>query len=95
MDVPYLNLCQTLGVPVRLPNVSSCSGVLESNRRTSDPDTTCPILQVPISGRADFVFVHHLVVVRHWMWMLQKQFGSSRNPLQMQASPDAVERTCF
>ena len=57
--------------------------VLESNRRTSDPDTTRPILQVLIPGRADFGLVHHLVVVRCWMWMLQIQFRSSRNPLQI------------
>jgi hypothetical protein len=46
-------------------------GVLESNRRTFDPDTTRPILPGPIPGRADFVLAHHLVVVRRWMWMLQ------------------------
>jgi hypothetical protein len=56
--------------------------VLESNRRTSDPDTTRPILQVLIPGCADFGLVHHLVVVRCWMRMLQIQFRSSRNPLQ-------------
>jgi len=64
-------------------------GVLESKRRTSDPDTTGPILPGPIPGRADFVLISHLAVVHCWMWMLQIQF---RNPLQIRASPDAAER---
>jgi len=45
--------------------------MLESNRRTSDPDTARPISPGSIPGRADFVLAHHLVVVHRWMWMLQ------------------------
>ena len=41
--------------------------MLESNRRTSDPDTTRPISPGPIPGRANSVLAHRLVVVRRWM----------------------------
>ena len=68
---------------------------LGERRRTPDPDPTRPILPGPVPGRADFVLVHHIVVARHWMWMLQIQFRYSCNPILIRHQIDGQSPFIF
>ena len=68
---------------------------LGERRRTPDPDPTRPILPGPVPGRADFVLVHHIVVARRWMWMLQIQFRYSCNPILIRHQIDGQSPFIF
>ena len=83
------NLCQTFGVSTHFPKVSSHSRCWRANGRTSDPDNARPI-------SPDFVPVHRLVVIRHWM-VDAENYNSDIISIRFarKTSPDVVERICL